>query len=41
MHRINLLAWVQLESLPPNRIGNAVMAFATKCQEVRHWLVAK
>jgi hypothetical protein len=34
MHRVNLLAWIQLESLAPNRIGNGVMALRAQRQEV-------
>jgi hypothetical protein len=34
MHRINALARIQLESLAPNRIGNAVMALRAERQKI-------
>jgi hypothetical protein len=34
MHRVDLLAWVQLESLAPNRVGNAVVAFRAQRQQI-------
>jgi hypothetical protein len=34
VNRINALAWVQLEALAPNGIGNAVMALGAERQKI-------